>query len=212
MRNPVKNELYKIYGLNPEISIATVGKVDDHTIELIRASTTNYRPEAWPPEVSAKDRNLARDLGFDVMSCVTETGSNPDDKEWDGGFVKFATYSDKDTNKRLLNHFATQPGLSWVKDWHIDLLGFESWYAHEHKDEHYTKVQINIIIDNPEGHSILSVGKNKARSLIAPQKGDIVFLDVTRPHAVIPNQANGIEAMKANPMKALALTIRYYPY
>lgn len=211
MKNPVKNELYKIYGLNPDISIATVGKVDEKTVKLITESTTNYKPEAWPPEINSKDRKLAQELGFDVMSCVTETGSNPEDKNWDGGFVKFACYSDKEINKLLLSHLASQPGLAWVKDCHIDLLGFESWYAHEHKDEHYTKVQINIILDNPEEHSILSVSKNKDRNLVAPKRGDVVFLDVTRPHGVIPNQANGIKAMKANPMKALALTIRYYP-
>lgn len=209
MKKPSRHELHHIYGLSKETTITKVGAANPEIITFIEENTGKYKVEAWPAKPDKHDEKIAKTYGFDLWPCITRTGSNPADKDWDGGFVKFACYDNRDVKAAIAKKLSALPEMAWINKWFIDLLAFESWFAHLHRDEIHTKAQINIILQNNAGHSLLSVDHKNKEHLVTPMAGDLVFLDITQPHALIPDQSMGIDYMKENPMRALAVTIRY---
>lgn len=65
------------------------------------------------------------------------------------------------------------------------------------------RAQINLILDNPAEHKLISISANGDVHVMIPKKGDIVFLDVYCQHAVWSNQDQGYDVMRKNPMVAI---------
>lgn len=75
-------------------------------------------------------------------------------------------------------------------------------YANLHDDSLVatSRGQLMYILDNPDQHSFLSVNDDK-NIMITPMAGDVLFLDIHKPHALIPNTSISTKYLDKRPMK-----------
>ena len=187
---------FEICGLPHETSIAKIGELDAATLAALQSEDLGTCDMGWPPELDAKNRALAKQYGFDAAACIRDVKGNL--------FVELGTPENTDPFRDALVKLF--PDLA---DREVDIGSFHAYFAHLHKDDHFsrTRGQFNIILENNAGHRLLSVDDEGQHHVMTPAAGDVIFLDIFRGHAVLPDQSNGIRHMRQNPMKAMFLTI-----
>ena len=66
---------------------------------------------------------------------------------------------------------------------------------------------MNLIRHKAAQHRLLSIDKEGNHHICTPQRGELILLDSGCTHAVLPNQADGLEYMRAHPMRAAFVII-----
>lgn len=190
--------LHKVCGLNENVSIAVIGKLNEEEVSLLESIDFEFHDGGWPSEIEEKDHILNEKFPVNLEEAVKEDG-----------FVLFGginKYSNKATAKEDFTNFYR------IFDSRFPLMegresqdgAFSSYFAHVHNDDTFSEIrgQINLIVDNPLGHALISKSVDGVYHKIIPQKGDIIFLDIHCDHAILPNESAGFEEMRKNPMIA----------
>lgn len=81
-------------------------------------------------------------------------------------------------------------------------------YANLHDDSLVatSRGQLIYIFDNPDQHSLLSINIDK-NIMITPVAGDVIFMDIHKPHALIPNTFNFSQNIDTKPMKMALIAL-----
>lgn len=190
--------LHKVCGLGEDISIALVGKLNKDELSFLKSLDFDFGEIGWPSTLDEKDLLLNEKFPINLEEAVKEDG-----------FVLFGginKYSNKATAKEDFTNFYR------IFDSRFPLMegresqdgAFSSYFAHVHNDDTFSEIrgQINLIVDNPLGHALISKSVDGVYHKIIPQKGDIIFLDIHCDHAILPNESAGFEEMRKNPMIA----------
>lgn len=79
----------------------------------------------------------------------------------------------------------------------------ESLYANLHMDGDsiLSRGQIMFIFENDSQHTLYSIDEQGVRHSMIPEKGDIIFLDIACPHALIPQHTDFGDLEKIKPLK-----------
>lgn len=179
-------------GVDNSTSIAVVGQMTETEIDFLKGVNFDLDTIGWPSNFDEADYQLNEIFPINLQQAVLE-----DD------FVKFGYCGlrvEKDQISKIvtdrfgdLSHYIEQHG------------SFASYFAHLHSDKETSKNrgQVNLIIDNPLGHCIISKSSDGQYHKIIPKKGDIVLLDIHCEHAVLPNESHGYDKMRENPLVAV---------
>jgi hypothetical protein len=74
-----------------------------------------------------------------------------------------------------------------IVEWPHSAQVFRSYFANVHCDyAERCRAQFMVVLANPYGHRLYSVGPGGQENILVPDAGDIVFLDTRRPHAILP--------------------------
>ena len=186
--------LHDICGTDYSCSMVALREVDQSLLRPF--DDIEYNHTGWPAGLSTKDRALGKQYNFDPDLCVEDDLGEE--------FVKFSTLD----SLSKIKSFAVElfPAL---KGRDLDCGAFSTFFAHLHDDvENLTcRGQLNIILDNPAGHRLLSVDQTGQHHVCTPKRGEIVFLDIHCAHAIMPNQEAGPKFMSRNPMKSLFVSL-----
>lgn len=190
--------LHKICGLKESVSIAVIGKLNNAELSLLKSLNFEFGEIGWPSTLDEKDLLLNEKFPINLEEAVKEDG-----------FVLFGAlnkYGNNKTEKSQIEAFydIAHSRFALMSGRISDNGAFCSYFAHLHNDDSVSEVrgQINLIIDNPKGHALISHSSDGVYHKIVPQKGDIIFLDIHCEHAILPNQEEGFEVMRENPMIA----------
>lgn len=183
--------MHDLCGLPHEVSLKVLGTVGEETLREIQKIPLETGDVGWPDELSAVDLELAAEYGFDAVKA--------NDIEHGGTFVEFGRPEVAPPFIKAIE--AVAPGISGRE---VDTQAFKSYFAHLHSDDaEECRAQLNIIVENKAGHRLFSLDEEGNRHVLAPKAGDIVFLDTRCRHAVLPDQSEGVEHMRQNPMQAV---------
>lgn len=190
---PKADTLHEICGVDPAVSMQLIGQVDEETRAFFDENISDYANAGWPQENNDTDHAIAKQYGFDAEAAVIL------DAEQDNDFACFAR--DFKCSEELKKRFdEALPGLA---AWGTDIQAFSAWYAHCHTDEmDVCTTQVNLILDNEAQHRLLSIDKEGKHHVCTPQRGELILLDAGCTHAVLPNQAKGLNHMRTHPMRA----------
>ena len=186
---------HDLLNLSHDTSMASIGFVSADDLRLLRTIKTEFNTVGWPPVIEEKDVEIAKKYAFNNEACIEQ-----DD------FVKFCSISeddDKETFKKVISNYFDLK--DHVEEPYFDLVGFSAYFAHLHDDSGNAewRAQVNFILDNEAEHRILSIDSKGNHHIITPKSGEIIFLEVSCKHAIIPNQKLGYETMRNKPMVSL---------
>ena len=186
--------LHHVCGLDEKKSIAVIGKLKKQELSFLEKSKFDFDSVGWPSIIEEKDQELNKHFPINLDEAVKEDSFVM--------FSSFANYGEIKQAKetKLYNIFYSRFPL--LNGMILESGVFSSYFAHVHNDSslHTSRGQINLIIDNPKGHALISRSKDGRLHKIVPEKGDIVFLDIHCDHALLPNQEDGFDVMRKNPM------------
>lgn len=190
--------LHKVCGLNENVSIAFIGKLNKDELSFLKSLDFDFGEIGWPSTLDEKDLLLNEKFPINLEEAVKEDG-----------FVLFGAlnkYGSDKTEKSKIEAFynIAHSRFELMSGRISDNGAFCSYFAHLHNDTSVSEVrgQINFIIDNPLGHALISKSVDGVYHKIIPQKGDIIFLDIHCEHAILPNESAGFKKMRKNPMIA----------
>lgn len=181
-------------GVDEKTSIAIIGKLKKQELSFLEKSKFDFDSIGWPSIIEEKDLELNEHFPINLEEAVKIKD-----------FVLFSSFAIYGTNKQakedklyniLYSRFPLLEGMI------LESGVFSSYFAHVHNDSslHSSRGQFNFIIDNPKGHALISRSSDGKFHKIVPEKGDIVFLDIHCDHALLPNQDEGFDVMRDNPM------------
>lgn len=185
--------LHQACGVSNETSIAIIGQLNTQELEFLKNIDFAFFNTGWPSRMDEKDYELNAIFPIDLEQAVKE-----DD------FVLFGSIdSDKKTDRKTFKEIFSSR-FPELEHHNSDMGGFSSYFAHIHEDSGNSDVraQINVIIDNPLGHALISQSADGQYHKVIPKKGDIILLDIHCHHAIIPNQSKGFKKMRENPIIA----------
>lgn len=182
--------------LDRTVSVSVIGSMNSEELSLLENINFNFIDSGWPLELNEEDHLFAEKFPVNLEEAIK-----------DGDIVSFGEIDKKDEKNiennildKFYNIFYSHfPKLKGKK---LSQGAFSSYFAHIHNDKTFCPIrgQVNLVIDNPKGHALISRSSDGIDHKIIPQKGDIIFLDIHCDHAIIPNQEEGFDVMRENPM------------
>lgn len=190
--------VHSLVNVQEDTNLQLIGSLTESQMKIIQDIYDSNEPASiqWPAKLNELDLAIAKQYQFDADSSVTEED-----------FVTFGfarSTQAKICANLLAEHF---PDFS-VSDIEFSVLTCSTYFAHIHDDKENVESagQVMMILDNPANHTILS-RSDSGDVTLTPKAGDIVFLNIWEKHAVLPCQSHGIDFMKNNPLKMVALAV-----
>lgn len=185
--------LHQACGVTNETSIAIIGQLNAQELEFLQSIDFGFFNTGWPSKMDDKDHELNTIFPINLEQAVKE-----DD------FVLFGSIDSDKKNERKIFKEIFSSRFPELEHHNSEMGAFSAYFAHLHEDSGMSdaRAQINVIIDNPLNHALISQSADGQYHKVIPKKGDIVLLDIHCYHAVIPNQAKGFKKMRQNPMIA----------
>ncbi len=194
--HPAKETMHSVCGVNASVSMLKVGQVEQSVISWVDKQLSEFANAGWPPDNDETDLSIADQYGFDAVAAC--------DANNEESFVSFAR--GVRCREQLINVF--NDALPALKEWRADIQAFQAWYAHCHQDhDEVCTTQVNLILSNEAGHRLLSIDASGTHHVITPEPGELILLDTGCTHAVLPNQAIGLDHMRKHPLRALFVNI-----
>jgi hypothetical protein len=197
MKKATPYALHTAFDVDRSISMTLIGGKRKAEAIQLASYVHGFRSYDWPAKLNRADKELGRQYDFNPVACVMKhhEGEYVEDPD----FVQFNGSMD-DAAVRI----AFRSWFPVLNDYKLGVSAFRSWFAHLHRDHvDVCRAMLMIVLDNKQSHRLLSIDKAGNHHILAPRQGDVVFLDTRCRHAVLPNQADGIRAMKENPMSAI---------
>jgi hypothetical protein len=188
--------MHELCGLDRSVSMQLVGCVGDGQLSELQAADLDTSSIGWPNTLEEVDLEQAKLYGFDPHAAVEQVG--------EGDFAEFGIPNEGYDDFKAA-FVGLYPALGEVK---ASVESFVAYYAHAHTDYNEDcRAQLILVLENDAGHRLFSIDQAGEHHLIAPRAGDVIFLDNRCSHAVFPDQSQGVDHMRANPMKAVFLLI-----
>lgn len=150
------------------------------------------RPE-WPSQIEERDLLLQKEFYFDEKEVCKKSN-----------FVLLGILRDSlGLKKAIKDRFPDFPEYA-----NFDSGAFSAYFAHIHNDAfNQSRGQINLVLENKLGHSLISVSQDGTYHKVTPEAGDIVFLDIYCQHALIPNDEHDFIKIRKHPMNVIYTSI-----
>lgn len=181
------NRIQKSLDIDISVTIKKIVSLSEEELKPFIENFQECEPLFWEAEnFSEKERELSKLYNFNLEDCVKE-----DD------FVMFNF--PRSEGHILVDYINKQLNIYSVGS----VVFCDTFFAHVHDDTEAVDDtgQLMVVIENKENHILYSSDFEGNDFTIVPKAGDIIFLNIWAPHAVLPNQSNGIDAMRQNSMK-----------
>lgn len=162
-----------------DITLQVIGSIPDSMLTSIQESFPMCSDIGWDFTEYSDGRTFSELLGVDLKRFVNEDSIT---FNFDHSFFSFDDYVSQ-LYPAIVNEAVST---SFCKAIYANL--------HDDFETISSRGQIMFIADNPSNHTLYSIDENKIVHSIIPQAGDIIFLDISCPHALIPN-TNHIETL-----------------
>lgn len=204
MNLPLEYVMHDALGVEHNKTMAIVGQLTDDELSLIKSLPHNEDQFGFESEISVTDEDLAFKYNFNINDCIY----HDDVKEDDFVLFDFGFGKDKANNNVFKKIIALKYPEIFEYEAAISQMYCDTFFANAHHDKEVVSArgQLMFILENNIGHRLLSIDENNIEHVITPKAGDIILLDISCIHAVMPNQEHGIEAMRKNTLTFAAVS------
>lgn len=196
MNLPLDYVMHDALGVEHDKTVAIIGQMTEDELQLIKSIPHHEDQFGFESEVSTRDEELALKYNFNINDCITSDNIEEDDFVlFDFGFGK-----DKANNNVFRKFIALKYPELFEYEAALSQMYCDTFFANSHHDKEVisSRGQLMFVLENNIGHRLISIDEYNVEHVIIPKSGDIVLLDISCIHAVMPNQEHGIEAMRKN--------------
>lgn len=194
MEMPFEFFVHDALSIERSLSIKVIGSLNENEILLIKSIPHYEDPFGFESEISTIDEKMSLKYDFNIDDLI-----NPEkDGENDCVLFDFAFGIHKEN---IFKQFVYEkyPSLKEYPS-NMSQIYCSSFFANVHHDKDVitSRGQLMFVLENKIGHRLLSIDENGKEHIVVPTEGDIIFLDISLPHAVFPNQKDGVMSMREN--------------
>lgn len=204
MNLPLEYVMHDALGVEHDKTVAIIGQMTKDELQLLKSIPHHEDQFGFESEVSARDEELALKYNFNINDCIISDNVEEDDFVlFDFGFGK-----DKANNNVFRKFIALKYPELFEYEAALNQMYCDTFFANAHHDKEVisSRGQLMFVLENNIGHRLISIDEYNVEHVITPKAGDIVLLDISCIHAVMPNQEQGIEAMRKNTLIFAAMS------